>query len=475
MTPSDTTDLACFLSAHAPVFAKPTFADGAHIGSWRVIAFLGRGGSGEVYRVENDASRQVAALKIHIVRDGAAEDARAVDARHFMREAAFLAENRFPFFPEFFDVGEWENHAFFVMELLETRAFPSRDRAVASFLTKVCLAVRTLHRRGLVHRDIKPSNILFRGNEPVLIDLGLLKETTRLGGNRDRAGAAVTIVGGHAVGAGTPGFAAPEQFGGGEISPATDIHALGILIDECFAGRPPRAWNRIVRRATSTLPKYRYQDVEEMIQAISWRHLSSACAWVGGVAAVASFAALAFFVSQKDAIDPVAVRKAIIAAERGDENQLWQSLCRYVVTNENQQVVTVDLKGRCLTFKYPVPIYPGPVWHIIGPGVLDATLERRILPERGVVSVMLENCLLVNRTSKPPEEAALKYAFRALGHLNFPNQQEQADENRRELNEGGFLNGFDGASNSLYFDPRVVTIPALASRRNADFYSTREN
>ncbi len=455
MMPSDTTELANFLSAHAPVFAKPTFADGAQIGAWRVVAFLGRGGAGEVYRVENTTSHQMAALKIHVARDGATEDARAVDVRHFMREAAFLAENHFPFFPRFFEAGEWDGRVFFVMELLEVRAFPSRDHAVASFLTKICLAVRTLHRRGLVHRDIKPSNILFRGHEPVLIDLGLLKETTGLGCDTARASTAVTIVGGRAVGAGTPGFAAPEQFGGGEISPATDIHALGILIDECFAGRPPRAWNRIVRRATSTLPKYRYQDVEEMMHAIFWRHLSWIYVGVGGVAAVASLAAIAYFAPEEEMFDPAAVRKAIVAAERGEESQLWRSMCRYVVTN-SQQIVTVDLQGRSLTFKHPIPIYPGPVWHIIGPGVLDATLDRRILPERGVITVMLENCLLVNRTQKTPEAAAVKYAFRAGGCLNFANQQNQAGENGKILKEGGYLNGFNDKENALYFDPRVL-------------------
>ena len=474
MRSSDTTELADFLSSHETVFSKGTFADGSRLGAWRVLAFLGRGGSGEVYRVENDATRKVAALKIHVAKAGATDDERAAARRRFCREAEFLKQNRFPFFPKFFDAGEAGGRPFFVMELLETREFPSQDRPVAAFLLKVCLAARTLHRRGLVHRDIKPSNILWRGDEPVLIDLGLLKETADATRAEGRTGVSVTVVDGRAVGAGTPGFAAPEQFGGGVLSPATDIHALGVLIDECFLGCPPRAWNRIVRRATSSLPGYRYHDVEAMMRTIRWRHAPFAAGCFGVVAAVA-FAAFAYFtwVRPEADLDPMAVRKAIDVAERTEENKLWQSLCKYGVTNGAQQVVTVNVKDRHLVFRHPLPVYPGPVWRIVGRGVLDATLERRILSERGVVTVELENCFLVNRTLKTPADAAVRYVFCRGGCLNFINQKDEEQENRKAL-FGGYVEGYDGgASNGVYFKPTLDTLADLASQRNFDYYRDR--
>lgn len=87
--------------------------------------------------------------------------------------------------------------------------------------------------------------------EPVLIDLGLVKDVTLPVVHR---GESLSIVNGKAVGVGTPRYAAPEQFAGGEISPAADIHALGMLANDCFGGNPPLPWARIIRRSTSSIP-----------------------------------------------------------------------------------------------------------------------------------------------------------------------------------------------------------------------------
>ena len=136
------------------------------------------------------------------------------------------------------------------MELLEPMDLPSDDRSVAKFLLDVCMAVRTLHVHGFVHRDIKPQNIMRRKNgDCVLIDFGLAKKFAA--GEPILGGASVTVMNGRAVGAGTPRYAAPEQFNGGDISPAADIHALGILANECFDGRPPRVWERIIGKANN--------------------------------------------------------------------------------------------------------------------------------------------------------------------------------------------------------------------------------
>ena len=143
------------------------------------------------------------------------------------------------------------------------------------------------------------------------------------------------------------------------------------------------------------------------------------------------------------------------------------------MTNGNQQVVTVNVADRHLVFKHPLPVYLGPVWRIVGRGVLDATLERRILSERGVVTVELENCFLVNRTLKSPADAAIRYVFRRGGFLNFANQKDAEFENRKALFGDGYAEGFDGAYNGLYFKSDLLTLADLASQRNFDYYQDR--
>lgn len=112
-----------------------------------------------------------------------------------------------------------------------------RPRAVALFATQIANALDVLHAQGIVHRDIKPGNIMTRnGRDPVLVDLGYAKRIARSTAKHQ----SISIEQSRLVGLGTPGYAAPEQFTGEEITPASDIHALGVLLNECFDGKPPR-------------------------------------------------------------------------------------------------------------------------------------------------------------------------------------------------------------------------------------------
>lgn len=237
----------------------PVLEDGAIVGDFTVVGFLGRGGSGEVYRGEHRFLKTPVAIKVLHRGDEAGKT-------RFLREAEILADRQYPGFPRFFAYGEADGRPYLVTELLEERPLPSKEREVAEFIRRVAAAAGELHKLGYVHRDIKPSNILWRSpSEPVLIDFGLAKPVS--GEARPVLGA-LSIENGRAVGVGTPGYAAPEQFVSGEIGFSADIHALGVLANECFGGNPPNSWAQIIRRATSSIRAQRPADVTEFINVI---------------------------------------------------------------------------------------------------------------------------------------------------------------------------------------------------------------
>ena len=405
-----------FLARHGDPREPPILTDGQSVDSWRVAAFLGRGGSGEVYRVVGERRVEDAALKI-LARD--TDTARA----RFLREASLLARMDTPAFSRFIAQGEIDGRPYLVMELLEPRPLPTTDAEVADFLLKLCAGVAALHRMGYVHRDIKPGNILWRRSQgdapcqttggtrscasasPVLIDLGLVKDVMR---NADASGTSLSIVDGHVAGVGTPGYAAPEQLVGDEISPAADIHALGMLANACFNGRPPTAWGRIVDCATGSIPTRRYPDVAAFACAVRHRHWRRRIALSLAATVLCAAIVLAVIAPGRGVLDapqPDASLPPSADSTAVREQDAWAALCTDVVTDRVERIVMnantftndmgrgrylvrprdynwrraarkvpatiVRLGGATNTFDRPIRLDPGREYWIVGPGTLE--------------------------------------------------------------------------------------------------------
>lgn len=269
-------ELDRFLSEVAADPAKPILSVGDLVGSWRICAYLGGGGFGEVYRAEHVRVGLVCAMKILRRESHAAKE-------RFFLEAKILAAHPHSAMPCFYELGEFRGRPYIVMELLIPCELPTSDRAVAKLLRQLCGAVASLHALNYVHRDIKPANVLYRQcGEVVLVDYGLIKKSaSSVEKNFDRS--ALTKA---SMVVGTEGYAAPEQLAGGLVDVSADIHALGVLANACFRGNAPWRWDRLIRRATSTIPGQRFRSAKAFERAILWRFALEGAVVLGAVLAL---------------------------------------------------------------------------------------------------------------------------------------------------------------------------------------------
>jgi tetratricopeptide (TPR) repeat protein len=204
------------------------------IGGYDLLGELGRGGMGIVYKARQVSLKRLVALKMILAGPYAGPEQLA----RFRAEAEVLAQLQHPNVVQVYEVGEHEGRPFFSMEFVDgggldkkLRGNPLPPREAAALVVTLARAVHAVHRRGLVHRDLKPGNVLLTADgTPKITDFGLAKDLGTDAG-ATRSGAVL----------GTPSYMAPEQAGGtlDRITPATDVYALGALLYELLAGRPP--------------------------------------------------------------------------------------------------------------------------------------------------------------------------------------------------------------------------------------------
>ncbi len=204
---------------------------GTNVGTFRLLALIGQGGSSVVFRAERAAGdgSQVVALKL--LRTGLySADAQ----RRFRREQAILAQLTHPNIASLIEGGVSEaGIPYIAMELVEgipiTQAANARSLSIEQRLALFCTLCRTIeaaHAALIVHRDLKPSNLLITNSgELKVLDFGI----ARLMDDDDSATRT------HSV-AFTPEYAAPEQYRTGSLTTAVDIYALGVLLGELLTG-----------------------------------------------------------------------------------------------------------------------------------------------------------------------------------------------------------------------------------------------
>ena len=370
---------------------RGTFAAGTLLGDWRLTAFIAKGGTAEVYCAEHVALGISAAVKV--LSEPLTDSRKA----RFLREAKLLAGLKSPSFPAFHGYGEANGRPYIAEELLEPGELPTGDRARAKYLLALCEGLKALHARGIVHRDLKPANILFRKTgEPVIVDLGLAKSV-----EVPLMPDGVSIVDGKAVGVGTPEYAAPEQFTGGDITPAADVHALGVLAEKLIRGGSgalvASAWRNIIRRATSSIASERYQSVDEFAMAIRRRH------WLrNGIVACLS---LLCVVNLASVI-------AFLPQTKGDP---FTAQFQYEGTDEKgRKVYSIGPQelSKNVYVDERVTLHGPALYKITGPGRLTANIDGV-----GDVEIEVGRGTLHNYTDVPLKDSSIKYSLKGNAFL----------------------------------------------------------
>jgi serine/threonine protein kinase/TolB-like protein/Tfp pilus assembly protein PilF len=239
---SASADLAGFLETPAFVLAAPELAKdpllaaNTMLGPYRVVAFLARGGTGDVYRATDVRLCRDVALKV--LAPDTRGDGYPQRVERFLREARLTASLDHPNIVRLYDVGLFDGRPYFVAELLDGETL--RTRIARGSLTieealrigaDVARGLVAAHAAGSVHRDLKPENIfLTRQGATKILDFGIAKLVID-DAARDGLSTLTGIV------LGTAGYLAPEQIRGGDVDGRADLFALGAILSEMLTGR----------------------------------------------------------------------------------------------------------------------------------------------------------------------------------------------------------------------------------------------
>ncbi len=279
---------------------------GAKLGPYEILAPLGAGGMGEVYKAKDTRLDRTVAIKVlaaHLSQDPEVK-------QRFEREARAISSLSHPHICALYDVGSESGVDYLVMELLDGEALSARLAKGAMPLAQVLRlgveiaeALGAAHRQGIVHRDLKPGNVMLTKAGVKLLDFGLAKARAH-----DESG--VAVLGGSAptelhpvtrpgTFLGTLQYMAPEQLEGREVDARSDIFAFGCVLYEMVSGKraftgasqasviaailneepaplgtvqplTPPALDHVVRKCLAKDPDERWQNAADVASELRW-------------------------------------------------------------------------------------------------------------------------------------------------------------------------------------------------------------
>ncbi|MDQ6802719.1 MAG: protein kinase [Acidobacteriota bacterium] len=276
-----------------------TLVPGTSLGPYEIVAAVGAGGMGEVYRARDTRLDRTVAIKI-LPREFAANPASRL---RFEREAKVISSLNHPHICALYDVGSYDSSQYLVMEFIDGESLADRltkgslpiDQALRIGID-IASALDRAHRQGIVHRDLKPGNIMLTRSGAKLLDFGLAHTETP--GSADGSTVARPLTDQGAI-LGTFQYMAPEQVEGLPADARTDIFALGAVLYEAATGarafegkskasliasildhepapisvvRPlaPPSLDRVVRACLRKDPAERIQTAHDLMLDLTW-------------------------------------------------------------------------------------------------------------------------------------------------------------------------------------------------------------
>lgn len=213
-----------------------SFKSGQTIDEYQILAEIGSGGNGIVFKGKSIENGSIVAIKTPW-KERIKKDPRMVSS--FLRETSAIERLEHPHIAKYYKGGTYHfeeegqqlSLPYITMELVEGTPFTNMKNApirqIVSIMQKVSNAVAYAHGKGVIHRDLKPTNIIInKDGSPKILDFGLARLMDEISTSS-------------AIFEGSPSYAAPEQFKGQSCDERTDIWSLGAILFELLTGRPP--------------------------------------------------------------------------------------------------------------------------------------------------------------------------------------------------------------------------------------------